>query len=324
MLTGMLVCRLLDTVTTSWLDRKWIINCPQANRAKMAGSFSSPRRATSQDTTEIGTITTGTMPSMSCPPAMMCIAMPMSTVGTANHAALTTACGRMARSADALPLGDGVDRARMSRDPSARLTYAGSMFRNLGEASPRKPHARWLLGLGLMLMILMVGASPASAHTRLLSSDPADGSSLDVAPTRITLTANEDVLSIGTVLSLTEPDGTVINLPKPQVDGPLVIGQLPALTQHGTYRATYRIVSGDGHPVDGVIAFSLGTGQPPVTTGTSQSGQSSSWGIGIVAGLVVAIGVFVLIGVRRARARSIATGSMPSDAASGTSSTPVS
>ena len=43
----------------------------------------------------------------------------------------------------------------------------------------------------LCVAALLLGAAPAFAHTRLQSSDPADGASLDAGPQRVSLTFNE-------------------------------------------------------------------------------------------------------------------------------------
>jgi copper transport protein len=51
--------------------------------------------------------------------------------------------------------------------------------------------ARAVLAAGAAAVLLLLGASPASAHATLLSVDPADGILLAAAPAAITLTFNE-------------------------------------------------------------------------------------------------------------------------------------
>ncbi|HZG90253.1 MAG TPA: copper resistance CopC family protein [Pseudonocardia sp.] len=119
-------------------------------------------------------------------------------------------------------------------------------------STPRGLAVALLCGLALLL-----GAGPALAHTRLLSSDPADGATLDTGPSRVTLTFNESVPAEFASLTVVGPDGTEYQSGDPTaVDGALSTAVDP-LGPAGRYQVGYRVVSDDGHPITGAIAFIL-------------------------------------------------------------------
>jgi methionine-rich copper-binding protein CopC len=98
-------------------------------------------------------------------------------------------------------------------------------------------------------------ASPASAHSELRASVPAAGAVLDCAPDRIELQFNEGVQL--TAMRLHRVDGAEIALPRRAIRearGETI--DLPPL-EPGDFRAEWRIISADGHPVGGVIPFTV-------------------------------------------------------------------
>lgn len=97
-----------------------------------------------------------------------------------------------------------------------------------------------------------VGA-PASAHTQLIGVDPAEGATVAMGDA-VTLSFSEDLLSIGAGATVTDAAGEVTTLdvtfPTPasaQVIMPVVPG--------GALTLAWRVVAGDGHPVEGTIAY---------------------------------------------------------------------
>lgn len=98
-------------------------------------------------------------------------------------------------------------------------------------------------------------AAPAWAHSELRSSVPAAGAVLDCAPEQIELQFSDGVRL--TALRLHQVDGAEIALPRLQIgEATSVTITLPPLPP-GEFRAEWRIISADGHPVGGVIPFSV-------------------------------------------------------------------
>jgi copper resistance protein C len=113
-----------------------------------------------------------------------------------------------------------------------------------------------LLGLAAILL----GAGPVSAHAALAGTDPEDGTSLATAPTSITFTFNEN---IGTpaYVAVTAPDGTQVKVSNIRAVDTAVTASVADVDQRGTYSASYRVVSADGHPVTGTIRYDVTTGR---------------------------------------------------------------
>ncbi|MEN9740504.1 MAG: hypothetical protein RLZ72_770 [Actinomycetota bacterium] len=100
-------------------------------------------------------------------------------------------------------------------------------------------------------------ASPAFAHASLESTQPADDSTASDV-TVISLTAGEELLDLdagkGFVIAVTDADGNYYGDGCLTVDG--ATASMPvALGAAGEYTVTYRVVSADGHPVEGDWKF---------------------------------------------------------------------
>lgn len=114
--------------------------------------------------------------------------------------------------------------------------------------------------LGILLLVcIAIGPSPASAHASLIRSDPADRSSVAVSPSKVTLTFNED-MSHPAYVAVRAPDGSKVQVAEVTVSGSRVVARLASSDQRGRYRATYRVVSNDAHPVEGSIFWTTTTG----------------------------------------------------------------
>jgi len=99
-------------------------------------------------------------------------------------------------------------------------------------------------------------APAAAAHDVLVSSDPEDGAELE-NPTSLTLTFNNDPLDVNPVISISGPDGQEKALElTPVVDGRDVYVEFSDL-EPGEYAVAWRVVSSDGHPIEGNQSFTV-------------------------------------------------------------------
>ncbi|MEQ1874611.1 MAG: copper resistance protein CopC, partial [Ilumatobacteraceae bacterium] len=125
---------------------------------------------------------------------------------------------------------------------------------------------RILLLLFTLLTSVLLFASPASAHNTLVSSDPAEGAVLGVAPTQLTLVFAKsvplDTLSIEMIDSSGVRSDLVGSEHGPNGDTE-VVTPLPALGP-GVVNLRWRLVGPDGHPITGRIAFTIAA--PPATS----------------------------------------------------------
>jgi methionine-rich copper-binding protein CopC len=157
----------------------------------------------------------------------------------------------------------------------------------------------------LLAAAAMVGAAgPAFAHSQLVGSDPADGTSLDAGPTQVALTFNEDMPAGFDAVTVIGPDGKAWQNGQVMTNGPTVSVPVAPLGPAGRYQIGYRVVSGDGHPVEGSTSFVLtkaGPGTPPAQPApVAGSGAEPAGGGGspiwpwIAAAAVAVVGATVL------------------------------
>lgn len=168
-------------------------------------------------------------------------------------------------------------------------------------------------------LALLLGAGQALAHTRLQGSDPADGASLATGPQRVSLTFSEAVQAGFTTLTVIGPDQAGYQTGDVTAAGDTVSIAVRPLGPAGRYEIGYRVVSEDGHPVTGSVAFTLtapgpggaapagsasATASPPATgvgTAASQddSGSAPVWPW--IVGAVVLVGAGVTAALRLGR-----------------------
>ena len=161
----------------------------------------------------------------------------------------------------------------------------------------------------LLAAAAMVGAAgPAFAHSQLLASDPPDGAGLDSGPARVALTFNEDMPPGFDVVSVIGPDGTAWQDGQVTTSGPVVSVAVAPLGPAGRYQVGYRVVSGDGHPVEGSTSFTLtkaGPGTPPAQpapaagAGDPAGGGSPVWPW--IAAAAVAVTAATVLALRLGR-----------------------
>jgi hypothetical protein len=106
-------------------------------------------------------------------------------------------------------------------------------------------------------LALLLAAAPAAAHTRLESSDPADGASIAAGPDTVTLRFNEDIRAEFATVTVVGPDGAQYQQGPVSASGGRVDTAVAPLGPAGAYRIGYRVISGDGHPVQGTLSFTL-------------------------------------------------------------------
>ena len=166
---------------------------------------------------------------------------------------------------------------------------------------------RAVAALALALAVTAIAAPPAAAHNTLVAADPADGASLPTGPSQVRLTFDQPVQSGFTTVTVTGPGDTRWEGGDPQVAGNSVTAPVSPLGPAGRYVIGYRVVSADGHPVSGTLAFQLteaGTGTPvtPAPGAAEDSGGGGGmplwpWLVGAV--LLRGAGVFAALRLSR-------------------------
>lgn len=119
-----------------------------------------------------------------------------------------------------------------------------------------RPAALAALFAALLAALLALGAS-AQAHGTLLESDPADGATLETSPEAITLTFSADVLEVSPLVRITDESGEQLAEITPSVDGPVATATLEEPLPAGTSTVQWRVVSSDGHPIEGTFEVTV-------------------------------------------------------------------
>ncbi|WP_062303920.1 copper resistance CopC family protein [Demequina subtropica] len=141
-----------------------------------------------------------------------------------------------------------------------------------------------LAALAVSLLAAVVVAAPASAHTALVSSSPAEGETVTEL-SEVSLEFTEQLLDIGNELAIVAPDGTRTAL---EIDAPVtevVTAAVPddALAA-GENILAFRVVSADGHPIEGEVTF---TYAPVEASGPAEPSPSATVEPSAAAGPVV-------------------------------------
>jgi methionine-rich copper-binding protein CopC len=108
---------------------------------------------------------------------------------------------------------------------------------------------------------MWTGASATeSVHLRLTKSSPAKDDSLTESPTSIRLWFSLEPERSISRITVTAADGTEIVTGKVEAQPENVIAAaLPEVLGPGSYEVSWRTSSGDGHPIAGTFAFSVGS-----------------------------------------------------------------
>ncbi|MGC5333642.1 copper resistance CopC family protein [Micromonospora sp. DT62] len=124
----------------------------------------------------------------------------------------------------------------------------------------RRPTVAALVAAALAAALLLVPAAPAAAHNTLRAASPADGDRLTTPPTRVTLEFAQRLDPTFTTIALTDAARRKIPTGGPTVDGTKGTVTVDETLGEGTYTVVYRIVSADGHPVQGSYRFTVAVG----------------------------------------------------------------
>lgn len=127
--------------------------------------------------------------------------------------------------------------------------------------------ARAALGLIIGLAAAIAFSTPAAAHSTIIDSTPEAGEEIEATPEFFSITANEnlaDITGAGEGFALrvvVATTGEVAAAGPLTIDGPTL--STPGVPlDGGAYLMQYQVVSADGHPISGEIAFTVAGGEP--------------------------------------------------------------
>ncbi len=163
----------------------------------------------------------------------------------------------------------------------------------------------------LCLGFTLVGATSASAHDELVSSTPGTNERFTAAPSSVALQFSAPLLKIGHEIRVIDA------VSKNWVQGESVLAR-ETLTQPlspdlppGEYQVRWRVVSSDGHPINGSYSFLVGADAQPgsvpspgaplgpavFTVQPRQDAAAANGSSPTLSGLVVAAGIGAAAGL---------------------------
>lgn len=165
---------------------------------------------------------------------------------------------------------------------------------------------RRALALVLVLLAGLVAPASALAHATLQSTLPERGQKLDTAPKEVVFIFDESVEGAFGALRVFDASGKEVQTGEafhPDNRGERIAIKLKPGLGDGTYTATYRVVSADGHPISSGFVFTVGEGAAPAQSldellGSGTSAPVTNTALAIARGLqysAIALGLGALI-----------------------------
>ncbi|GIJ76147.1 hypothetical protein SAMN05443287_10649 [Micromonospora phaseoli] len=122
----------------------------------------------------------------------------------------------------------------------------------------RRPLTAGFLAATLAVAAMLIGpVSPAYAHNVLRKATPAQDAELTKPPTKITLEFMQKLNPSFTTITLSDADKQKVATGEPEVTGVKGTITIDAPLANGAYTVAYRVVSTDGHPVQGSYKFTV-------------------------------------------------------------------
>lgn len=183
-----------------------------------------------------------------------------------------------------------------------------------------------IAGFGLVVTALFGAGTPAHAHDQLIDSVIEQTESGDASALRLTFSNN--VLEVGTEMLVTDEAGGDAANGGPKVSGRDVTIALNAPLPDGSYRAVWRVVSSDGHPIEGGFSFDISDGaaselrtldpasdspaaEPGTALPSAEAPNPVLIGVLLGVGALLAAVVVIAAVVNRARKNAAASGASP-------------
>lgn len=172
-----------------------------------------------------------------------------------------------------------------------------------------------LLAAGALTLLPLL---PAAAHDELTAVTPEPDSVLTTAPEELELTFSGEIMDIGHQILVTDSEGRSVTEGPLEPVGNTVVQPLAAAgAEDETYRVVWRVVSGDGHPIEGTFSYDVGSGGEPSADPSAavedaaasaqdaadhaSSGDVPLWLVAVAGGAVAlaVLGVVSLVSSRR-------------------------
>lgn len=160
----------------------------------------------------------------------------------------------------------------------------------------------------ISVFALALAVPTAVSHTSFVSSNPEAGSVVMQWPDQISIEFDEDLISIGeekaNFIVVNNSVGDQVSNNDENIDSNIVTVSLSPNQVEGPVLVFYRVVSADGHPVEGEFTFTYGQEQPAKVIEEEVVNDEFPISIYIASAAFIASGIFFAIYSYRRRNRS--------------------
>lgn len=142
------------------------------------------------------------------------------------------------------------------------------------EAAKMNKKVSWLLLL-LMCIVTVLFPIQSFAHAYVISSNPSENAVLKEPPKQIRIQFSESIQTGFHSITLVNSSGKKVATTSSKIDphnGSILEVNIKGKVSKDTYTVQWKAISADGHPVQGVIPFNVGTGKGSVQAEAKTSG----------------------------------------------------
>ncbi|MBQ3359352.1 MAG: copper resistance protein CopC [Microbacterium sp.] len=144
------------------------------------------------------------------------------------------------------------------------------------------PARRFAVGMAVAAVAVFATAVPASAHDSLVHSTPEADESLATAPASITLRYSGELLVLGdstqgAVVLVIDESGRDWATGDVEVSGNTVTATVKPGMPDAGYQVRWQVVSEDGHPISGIVPFTIGDAEPMTATQAPTDADAPSY-----------------------------------------------
>jgi methionine-rich copper-binding protein CopC len=141
----------------------------------------------------------------------------------------------------------------------------------------------------------------AFAHGEMVQSSPAADSNVLTAPAEVSIEFDSKLQTIGdaniNLITVTDNQGQIISSPLSVVEGTKISTRLQLTDITGLVLVHYRIVSEDGHPVEGDYSFTVGENPIMISAQGKESVESKN-DLSLNTGGIVLVIFLIIFAVR--------------------------
>jgi len=160
----------------------------------------------------------------------------------------------------------------------------------------------------LVLLASSIQSPIAQAHTKLVSGSPAAGVVVDLWPTKVVLEFDEQLQNLGpekaNFLVVNNAVGDQVSETDEVIDGNKITVTLSPNEIKGPVLVYYRVVSTDGHPVEGEYKFTYGADEVTAEGVTESEEKKFPITIYLASAVFIISGLFFSIYSYRRRNQS--------------------